>query len=67
MRYVNHAGIKDIVPVLKYLNRKMNESTSATMNFDGQIQQYNTSSELSEKQELVEIAATKSIAFLSLS
>lgn len=36
------------------------------MNFDGQIQGYNTS-ELSEKQELMEIAATKSIALLSLS
>lgn len=67
MCYVNHAGIKDIVPVLRYLNRKMNESTSATMNFDSQIEQCNTSSELSEKQELMEIAATKSIAFLSLS
>lgn len=67
MCYANHAGIKDIIPVLKYLNRKMNESASATMSFDGQTQQYHPSSELSEKQELLEIAATKSIAFLSLS
>lgn len=34
------------------------------MNFDVQIQQCNTSS---EEQELMEIAATKSIDFLSLS
>lgn len=45
----------------------MNESASATMSFDGQTQQYHPSSEPSEKQELLEIAATKSIAFLSLS
>lgn len=67
MCFVNHAGIKDIVPVVRYLNKEMNESTNTTMNFDDQIQWCNTSSELSEEQDLMRIAATKSIAFLSLS
>lgn len=42
--YINHTGIKDIVPVFEYLNRETNEATTSALSFDGQIQRYSIAS-----------------------